>query len=88
MDFSELNLNNNLILAMNDPACVLHSDQFIVIIADKYPKAEHHYLVMPREDIGNVRNLKERHVPKLVYMELKGLEFAVHASGLPVQNFQ
>lgn len=84
---SELN-NDDLILAMRDPNSVLYQDEFIVIIADKYPKSQHHYLVLPLEDVADVRDLKQRHVPKLVYMELKGLEYVMAATGLSIDNFQ
>lgn len=77
---------NNLILAMNDPSNILYSDEFVVIIADQYRKSEHHYLVMPKEDLLDVRSLKAHHIPKLIYMELKGLEYVMHTSGLFAQD--
>lgn len=78
---------NNLILAMYDPTVVLYTDEFVSIIADLYPKSEHHYLVMPKEDIQDSRGLKALHIPKLIYMELKGLEYAMRKTGLPAQSF-
>lgn len=80
-------LSNDLIVAMNDPGRALYSDEFVVIIADKYPKSEFHYLVMPRENIPDVRSLKKQHIPKLIYMELKGLEFAIVSSALQAHDF-
>ncbi|KAL4090704.1 hypothetical protein QTP88_025491 [Uroleucon formosanum] len=77
---------NNLILSMNDPSNILYSDEFVVIIADQYPKSEHHYLVMPKEDLFDVRSLKKHHIPKLIYMELKGLEYVMHTTGLFAQD--
>lgn len=79
---------NNLILAMNNPSNVLYSDEFVVIIADQYPKSKHHYLVMPKEDLLDVRSLKKHHIPKLIYMELKGLEYVMHTTGLSAQDLQ
>lgn len=81
-------LKNDLVLALNNPAVRLHEDEFLVIIADLYPKSKHHYLVMPLEDIPEVNRLKVHHIPKLIYMELKGLEYVVSKTGLSAQNFQ
>lgn len=79
---------NNLILAMYDPNVELYTDEFIVIIADLYPKSNHHYLVMPKEDIQDVRSLRALHIPKLIYMELKGLEYVMRKTGLSAQHFK
>lgn len=79
---------NNLILAMNDPSNVLYSDDFVVIIADQFPKSKHHYLVMPKEDLLDVRSLKKDHIPKLIYMEFKGLEYVMYRTGLMAQDLQ
>lgn len=79
---------NDLVVAINDPAVCLYSDEFLVIIADEFPKSLHHYLVMPKEDIQDVNSLDVHHVPKLIYMELKGLEFVMRKTGLPAQSFQ
>lgn len=81
-------LRNDLVLAMQDPSVMLYSDEFVTIIADKYPKSEYHFLVLPKEDIQQLRSVQEHHIPKLIYMELKGLEFAKHMTGLPKQHFQ
>lgn len=79
---------NNLILAMNDPSKVLYSDDFVVIISDQFPKSKHHYLVMPKEDLLDVRSLKKDHIPKLIYMEFKGLEYVMCRTGLMAQDLQ
>jgi aprataxin len=80
-------LKNDLIFAMNDPTVRLYSDEFVTIIADKFPKSKHHYLVLPHEDISDVRDIKEHHIPKLIYMELIGLEFAMAHTNLPAHGF-
>lgn len=78
---------NNLILAMYDPNLELYSDEFIAIIADLYPKSRYHYLVLPKENIQDVRALLALHIPKLIYMELKGLEYVMRKTGLSADNF-
>lgn len=81
-------LKNDLVLAIKDPSVLLYSDEFIVIIADIYPKSKYHFLVMPKENIRDITCLKPYHVPKLIYMEHKGLEFVMQATGLSAKNIQ
>lgn len=71
---------------MKNKANLLYSDEFIVIIADAFPKSIYHYLVLPKEDIPEVRSLNEFHIPKLIYMELKGLEHVMRITGLTAKN--
>lgn len=80
-------LRNDLVVAMDNDKNVLYQDPFIVIIWDKYPKSKFHFLVLPREDIPDVRSIKKHHSPKLVYMELKGLEIASMFSNRNVHEF-
>jgi len=81
-------LSNDLIEAIKKPHLVLYSDEFVVIIADKYPKSKHHYLVMPKEDVRTLCDLTEHHIPKLIYMELKGLEYVIRITGLAACDLQ
>jgi len=37
---------------MNDPELKVMETESLVVIKDKYPKAQHHYLVLPREDVS------------------------------------
>ena len=41
--------SQGLIGSMNDPSLLLSEDDSTVIIKDKYPKAKHHYLIMPKD---------------------------------------
>ncbi|VVC46248.1 Hypothetical protein CINCED_3A008030 [Cinara cedri] len=81
-------LKNDLIVAMDNKSVRLYEDEFMVIIADVFPKSKHHYLVLPKEHIQEVNSLKTHHIPKLIYMELKGLEFVVYRTMLPARCFQ
>ncbi|GLH04839.1 Aprataxin-like protein [Gryllus bimaculatus] len=65
-----------LLAAMEDPQCIVKQDDKIVIIQDKYPKAEFHYLVLPREDISSINKLNREHLPLLEHMEAVGQEIA------------
>lgn len=65
-----------LLDSMRDPELVVRSDALIVTIKDAYPKARHHYLVLPREDIPHLRALKSCHVELLEHMLDCGRELA------------
>lgn len=43
-----------LIKTILDPKNVFISTDVAVVIADKFPKARHHYLVLPKEDIASI----------------------------------
>lgn len=79
---------NNLILAMYDPSKVLYSDEFLVIIADQFPKSHHHYLVISKKDLLDVRSLRAQHIHMLIYMEFTGLEYVKGRTGLMVQDLK
>ncbi|XP_032597732.1 aprataxin-like protein [Drosophila grimshawi] len=59
-----------LIKTILDPANLIISTDTAVVIADKYPKARHHYLVLPTEDIPNIFQLSKKHLPLLEEMHL------------------
>jgi len=55
----------------SDPS-VVYCDEDVIAIKDKYPKAKHHFLVMPRqrhERYQSVRDLTTDDVPLLKHME-------------------
>ncbi|ESO12979.1 hypothetical protein HELRODRAFT_62577, partial [Helobdella robusta] len=60
--------------AMNDPELKLFEDDHITIIKDKYPKAKHHYLVLPKDNIANLKALNSSHIPLLKHMHDKALD--------------
>lgn len=43
-----------LIKTILDPKNLIISTDVAVVIADKFPKARHHYLVLPKEDIASI----------------------------------
>ena len=65
-----------LLQSMRDPAMIVKSDEQTVIIRDAYPKARHHYLVLPREDIPSLRALNSAHLPLLEKMLANGRALA------------
>lgn len=58
-----------LLNSMNDPNLKVYSDDTVVVIKDKYPKAKFHYLVMPKEEISDLKKVDENHVELLKHME-------------------
>ena len=56
---------------LNDPAVVYH-DEDVVIVKDKFPKAQRHFLVLPKEVTG-YETLSTDSIPliKLMYSHAK-----------------
>ena len=57
-----------LLDVMKDPKMIVKEDDTVIIIKDGYPKAKHHYLVLPRENVSSLRALNSSHVPLLQHM--------------------
>jgi len=53
----------------SDQERVVHSTSTVVVLKDKFPKAMHHYLVLPKEKIDNLLNLTKGHLDLLMEME-------------------
>lgn len=60
--------SKGLLHSMEDPNMILTSDGETVTIRDMYPKAKHHYLVLPRENISSLKALDKSHVVLLTHM--------------------
>ncbi|XP_011188972.2 aprataxin-like protein [Zeugodacus cucurbitae] len=54
-----------LLATINDPKNIIISSNDAVVIHDKYPKAQHHYLVLPKADIPDIFHLNQSHLPLL-----------------------
>lgn len=57
-----------LLNSMEDPECKVIEDDKIVVITDKYPKAQFHYLVLPKENIPSIWHVKKDHQDLLMHM--------------------
>jgi len=57
-----------LLKSMEDPECKVKEDNKIVVIKDKYPKAQFHYLILPKEDIHSIWHVKKDHQDLLMHM--------------------
>ncbi|CAF0727969.1 unnamed protein product [Brachionus calyciflorus] len=61
------------IISKSETASILHEDEEIIIIKDKFPVAEHHILVIPKNHIPNARHLTQNHVNLIEKMNETGL---------------
>jgi len=66
--------------SMSDPTLKVEEDDLVVIIKDKYPKARYHYLIIPKENVPNLKSLTRTHLPLLKHMHDKGKDL-ISSSG-------
>ncbi|XP_055697528.1 aprataxin-like protein [Phlebotomus papatasi] len=62
--------SQNLLKSMQDPQAILIKSELLTVIQDKYPKAKHHYLILPHQNIESIFQLKRCHLSLLDEMEL------------------
>lgn len=53
-NFRNSDWRNGLLRDMKDPTKQLLRTDLAVVIADKFPRSKHHYLVLPVEDIDTI----------------------------------
>ncbi|XP_065372176.1 aprataxin-like protein [Calliphora vicina] len=78
---------NGLVKTLKDPSTHIISSNLAVVISDKYPKAKHHYLVLPHEDIPSIFNLNKTHLPLLEELYLLALN-VIEVKQQKLQNFK
>lgn len=61
-----------LIDSMKDPELKVEEDDKVVVIKDKFPKAEFHYLILPKDEIPGILSLRKEHEDLLEHMENLG----------------
>uniref|UniRef100_A0A8C5M805 Aprataxin n=1 Tax=Leptobrachium leishanense TaxID=445787 RepID=A0A8C5M805_9ANUR len=64
--------SQGLKVSMQDPAMQVFKDDKVVVIKDKYPKARHHWLVLPWESISSLKALRTEHLNLLQHMHTVG----------------
>lgn len=64
-----------LIKTMKNPEMIVQEDDLCVTIKDAYPKAHHHYLVLPKSDISSLKALNHTHVSLLENMLTAGQNY-------------
>ncbi|KAM9315092.1 aprataxin isoform 2-T2 [Pholidichthys leucotaenia] len=55
--------------SMQDPDMQVYKDDKVVVIKDKYPKARHHWLVLPWQSIPSLKALCEEHCDLVKHMQ-------------------
>ena len=63
-----------LLASMKNPDMIVQSDELTVTIKDAFPKAKHHYLVLPQANISNFKSLTTSHIHLLKHMLKCGKE--------------
>ncbi|XP_026876247.2 aprataxin isoform X1 [Electrophorus electricus] len=64
--------SQGLKVSMQDPKMQVYKDEKVVVIKDKYPKARHHWLVLPWEFISSLKALRPEHCQLLKHMQQVG----------------
>ncbi|BFZ06136.1 hypothetical protein BsWGS_09174 [Bradybaena similaris] len=72
--------SQGLLAAMNNPWSTVVSDDKLVVIKDKYPKAMYHFLVMPRRNIPSLKHVTKTDLDLLRHMQKQGEEVAEKAN--------
>ncbi|XP_037348419.1 aprataxin isoform X2 [Talpa occidentalis] len=64
--------SQGLKISMQDPKMQVYKDEQVVVIKDKYPKARHHWLVLPWASISSLKAVTREHVELLKHMHSVG----------------
>jgi len=54
---------------MKDPKLIVYQNSMVVVIRDKYPKSEMHFLILPQAKIPEIRSLNRSHLPLMRHMK-------------------
>ena len=57
-----------LLVSMEDPQYKVKEDDKVAVIKDKYPKAQYHYLVIPKADIPSLWHINKENEDLLIHM--------------------
>ncbi|KAM8939122.1 aprataxin [Pelodytes ibericus] len=80
--------SQGLKMSMQDPAMQVFKDDKVVVIKDKYPKARHHWLVLPWESISSLKVLKTEHLELLQHMHTVGEKMVQEHTNLTSSTFK
>ncbi|XP_001373180.2 aprataxin isoform X1 [Monodelphis domestica] len=64
--------SQGLTISMYDRRMQVYRDDRVVVINDKFPKAQYHWLVLPWDSISSLKNLNQKHVKLLRHMQTVG----------------
>jgi aprataxin len=78
--------NLKLLETMRDPSSIVIKTEQLVAVKDKFPKAKHHYLVLPYANIESIFDLTKKDIDLLMEMELLGIN-VIESTGLKQEYF-
>jgi aprataxin len=78
--------SKKLLETMKDPNSIVLKTLELVAILDKYPKAKHHYLILPYDDIDTMYDLTSDHIGLIEDMKMLALN-VIEVKGQKIENF-
>lgn len=78
--------NQKLLQTMRDPESIVIKTDKLVAIKDKFPKARHHFLVLPHENIDSIYDLTKLDVELVKEMDLLS-QNVIQLIGQKPENF-
>ncbi|XP_016078498.1 PREDICTED: aprataxin isoform X3 [Miniopterus natalensis] len=73
--------SQGLKISMQDPKMQVYKDEQVVVIKDKYPKARHHWLVLPWASISSLKAVTMEHLELLKHMHAVGEKVIADVAG-------
>ncbi|XP_006881311.1 PREDICTED: aprataxin [Elephantulus edwardii] len=80
--------SQGLKISMQDPKMQVYKDEQVVVIKDKYPKARHHWLVLPWASISSLKAVTQEHLELLKHMHSVGEEVIADHAGSSKLRFR
>ncbi|XP_031532516.1 aprataxin isoform X2 [Vicugna pacos] len=80
--------SQGLKISMEDPKMQVYKDEQVVVIKDKYPKARHHWLVLPWASISSLKAVTREHLELLKHMHTMGEKVIADFAGSSKLRFR
>ncbi|XP_059267497.1 aprataxin isoform X4 [Mustela nigripes] len=80
--------SQGLKISMQDPKMQIYKDEQVVVIKDKYPKARHHWLVLPWASISSLKVVTREHLELLKHMHTVGEKMITDFAGSSKLRFR
>ncbi|XP_032977870.1 aprataxin isoform X4 [Rhinolophus ferrumequinum] len=80
--------SQGLKISMQDPKMQVYKDEQVVVIKDKYPKARHHWLVLPWASISSLKAVTREHLELLKHMHTVGEKVIADVAGSSKLRFR
>ncbi|XP_021015468.1 aprataxin isoform X2 [Mus caroli] len=80
--------SQGLKMSMKDPKMQVYKDDQVVVIKDKYPKARHHWLVLPWASISSLKVVTSEHLELLKHMHDVGEKVIADFAGSSTLRFR